>query len=432
MGPLLNPNLLAALVLLTGPLALEKCLGPKKRVVWGIGFALLTLGLFISHSLAAYGTFLIQGVLAAGFLLVRKEFSRTKILLLLAGVVLLGGYGIYLARGEWPKLFNGDSDRWTWGLTALRTFAAHPFLGVGPGSFGEAYPIYRASPWGLNSLYAHNFFLEFLAERGLVGAGALFLLMGTLIHRAWKSVSQGPGLFLGLVGFCFYNLFHIGFSFPALFWLFFLIAGLAGEGKIPEGTSDLVFHKKPWIILMALLSFLVGLASFALFRSDQSLVRARLSIAAERWDRAAELVEKGLFWNRWNSGLYEVRAGVRLKSQDWVGAKADLDRAVALAPSSAGFRAESAELAVERGDVDQALKDYDTATRLLPLKAAFWERRGDLLSGMGRKEDAGQAYAGALRALSDARVLGGDADRRAEWTKRVEEKKQSLFHVPKN
>lgn len=440
-GPLLNPNLLAALVILVAPQALELGRGAA-RILWWPAAGLLGLGLLLSHSMAAYAAVLIQIGLAAALFWLRKANGSKKYFLGLAGIALLVGTGIFLARAEWPKLFHGDPDRWTWNLTALKAFAAHPILGVGPGAFGEAYPVYRATPWGLNSLYAHNFILEFLAERGLAGAGALFLLMGTLIARAGRNAVKGnsSGLFLGVVGFCFYNLFHMGFSFPALYWLFFLSASLAASEALsssPPVKDGLCNQTRPTNgattkIFLTILWVLLGVVSFALFRADQCLAQARVSLFEDRWDQARERIENGLFWNRWSPGLYELRAAMQMKSQNWDGAKTDLDRAVALAPASAVFRIESAELAVERGEADQALRDYETATRLMPLKAASWERWGDLLAEHGRTEAADRAYAGALRALSDPRVLGGDAARRETSTKRVEEKKQRLGHVPKD
>lgn len=436
-APLLNPNLLAALVLLTGPLTLTYGFGTEvprgTRWFWMIGAAVLLLGLFLSQSLVAFGTALLQIGLAMLFLTRRSSNSDKRYLYLLVGIGFLMGCGFLWGRSEWSKLFHGDPDRLSWWLTSLRTFAAHPILGVGPGAFGEAYPAYRASEWGLNSLFAHNFILEFLAERGFLGAGALFILIGSLLRKAGRSVWEGKGLglFLGLVGFCFYNLFHIGFSFPALFWMFFLAAGLAvadeieGQNKIQKGLNG---RKIP--LLTGVLGLLFGLGSFALFRSDQCLARARVSLSKDRWDRVHAQVEQGLFWNRWSPALYEIRAALRIKSQDWDGAKADLTRAVMLAPAAAGFRTELAELVIEGGDVDRGLKEYEQATRLLPLKPGPWERWGDLLSGQRRIADADRAYAGALRALSDPTVLGADVSRRTAWIQRVSEKRRRLG-VPK-
>lgn len=432
-APLLNPNLLAALVLLTGPLALSYGFGlgvpGGTRWFWMIGSGVLLLGLVFSHSLVAYGTGLLQMGVAVVFWRKRTSIINIKRLILVGGIGLFMGLGIFWGRSEWPKLFHGDPDRLGWWLTALRTFASHPLLGVGPGAFGEAYPAYRASEWGLNSLFAHNFFLEFLAERGFWGAGALFILIGSLLRRAWMSVREGKrlGLFLGLVGFCFYNLFHIGFSFPALFWLFFLAAGLAAADDVGgQITNQKELNGRKIPLLTAAFGLLWGLASFALFRSDQCLARARVFLSGDHWDQVQTQVEQGLFWNRWSPSLYEMRATLRIKAQDYDGAMADLTRAVMLAPSASVFREELAELAMEAGDVDRGLMEYEKVTRLMPLKPASWERWGDLLSGQGRKAEADRAYAGALRALSDPLVLGADVSRRTAWIQRVSEKRRWL------
>lgn len=436
-GLLLNTNILAALTLLTGPLAVQWWLrseeGGRARWLWAMGFGALLTGLLLSRSLVGYGTAFLQAALALGLFRGRggKAFRRIFWPLAAAGL-LVALAGLFFARADWPKLFHGDADRWTWWWTALRAFSSHPWLGVGPGAFAEAYPAFRAAPWGLNSLYAHNFVLEFLAERGLLGAGALFLLMGTFLVRARRTVSGGAGLFLGLTGFCVYNLFHIGFSFPALLWLFFLAAGLAGPEEDLPAVSLSGTRRRALALSAAALGILLAGSSAALFRSEQFLGFARAAVQEEQWGPAREWVDRGLRWNRWNPELFELRAALRLKSQDWEGASADLARAVALAPASAGLRVESAELALEGGDADRALREYETATRLLPLKASSWERRGDLLAGRGQKEEARRSYAGALRALSDPRVLAGDPTRRAAAARRVEEKAKRLNDVPKN
>ncbi len=441
-GPLLNPNLLAALGILVMPKALELCGKGNLRLLWWPVALLLVLGVLFSRSMAAYGTVLVQVILAVIFLMNNSANKSNKHIFVAAGIVLLALVGFYLSRAEWIKLFHGDADRWTWWTSAAHMFASHPILGVGPGAFGEAYPAYRAAPWGLNSLYAHHFILEMLAERGLFGAGTFFLLVGILVVRAGRNVLKGtpPGLFLGGVGFCIYNLFHMGFSFPALYWMFMIAVGLSayvGEPDFFKRSNSLQgsphFLETATSKIMTIgLCLLVGVASFSVFRADQWMVLAQVSLSEDRWEEAQESVKKGLFWNRWNPGLYELRAALRMRSQNWEGAKEDLDRAVLLAPASAVFRLESAELARERGDSAQALRDYETATRLMPLKASAWERWGDLLKSLGKPADADRAYAGALLALSDPRVLGGDADRRELFRKRVEEKKQRCGHDKKD
>jgi tetratricopeptide (TPR) repeat protein len=437
-GPLLNPNILVALLILTGPLTIhfftKSDSPPLVRGFWGVAAFIVCAGVLLSHSMAGYAVAAVQGVVAVMLSLRRRENMGKRSWILLVAILLLVGAGFYLVRGEWPKLLHGDSDRWTWWATALRAFSSHPFLGVGPGAFGEAYPAFRASPWGLNSLYAHNFGSELLAERGLAGAGVLFLLIGTILYQAWRGVVRGtsPALFLGLAGFCLYNLFHIGFSFPGLFWLFFLASGLA----IPlEDVPPIEWSRGRWIKLSFFFlggGLLLGAASYALFRGDQAMARARYFISTDQWDRVSTQVEQGLRWNPRNPALYEIRAAVRVRSQDWEGASSDISRAIRLAPAVAGFRVGAAQLALEKGDAEQAIRHYERVNQLMPLQAAPWESRADLLVNAQRIEEADQAYQGALRALSDPRVLGGDQDRRAAWTQRIENKVKALRNDRKN
>ncbi len=430
VGTLLNPNILVSLAALAWPVAwglgLENPRGSRARRLWMLGAGVLVFGVLVSGSVVGLSVFLVQTVIGA--LVLGKRGAPWRLLWpWLAGGVVLAGLGLFVfARADVVKIFHGDPDRWTWWMSALRMFADRFFLGVGPGAFGEAYPAYRAADWGLNSLYAHNFFLEVLAERGALGAGAFAVFLWLSLGQARREIVPAgwPGLGLGLGGFFLYSLFHIGFSFPALYWLFFLAAGLAAAPEDGPGPR----RPKRWAAAAGTAAILLAGASVALFRSSQCLAQARDSWSRGALVEARELADRGLRWNPWNPELLELRAGLRLRAQDWDGARRDVDRAVALAPASAGFRIDAAELALERGDADEALRQYDAAVRLMPLNPSAWERRGDLLAGRGRRGDARASYDGALRALADPRVWGGDADRRRAASLRVEEKRGRIRH----
>jgi O-antigen ligase len=65
-------------------------------------------------------------------------------------------------------------------------FLDHPWLGVGAGNYAEAYPNYYVSTW-LDPLgHAHNYYLNMLAELGILG-GALLLLVLALLFRDFGS-----------------------------------------------------------------------------------------------------------------------------------------------------------------------------------------------------------------------------------------------------
>ena len=418
-GPLLNPNVLVSLLLLTGPGAFFLAMEKERSWFWGVVCGVSVGSVLLSRSWVGCLVLAFQF-----FWCVRRWGGNRRWLWFLLGFAVVA-LGLFLARADAHKLFHGDPDRWHWWAGALRMIFDRPWLGVGPGAFGEAYPAYRAGVWGLNTLYAHNFFLELWAERGVVGVGALLFLAKTAF------CGERSGLWLGLVGFLLFNLVHIGFSFPALYWLFFLILGLnttpndQGEAR----TASLEEKKIPWVpaAVGAFLWVVVCGASFSLFRSSQCLEWAKIAFKNDQSVLARSWSDQGLRWNPWNPELYELRSALKLGQQDWEGATKDLYKAVALAPAAAGFRVDVAELALQRGDRVEALKQYDEAVRLMPLKTHAWERRGDILAGDGLTAQAKESYSNALRALDDPRVLGGDRVRQSEAVRRVTEKKANLL-----
>lgn len=96
-------------------------------------------------------------------------------------------------------------------------FLDHPWLGVGAGNYAEAYPNYYVSTW-LDPLgHAHNYYLNMLAELGVLG-GLVLLVTLTLIFRQlggpllqarnpafWRAVLGG--VIGGMVVFCVHDLF---------------------------------------------------------------------------------------------------------------------------------------------------------------------------------------------------------------------------------
>jgi len=98
-------------------------------------------------------------------------------------------------------------------------FLDHPWLGVGAGNYGQAYPDYFVGTWRDALGHAHNYYINMLAELGLVGGCTLLLLLGLAFRQLggalvssegrrnnfWRAVLAG--VFGGLVVFCVHNMF---------------------------------------------------------------------------------------------------------------------------------------------------------------------------------------------------------------------------------
>lgn len=84
--------------------------------------------------------------------------------------------------------------RWALWDSAWRMFRDRPWTGVGPGGFHRLFTAYH--PEALDGEYgwgsAHNLYLHQLAERGLAGAAALAVLLGTMAARAVRAARTTP------------------------------------------------------------------------------------------------------------------------------------------------------------------------------------------------------------------------------------------------
>ena len=164
------------------------------------------------------------GRLASG-LLQRKRWlmilAGAGVLALLAGLLLFSR-GLVSGVGVRQQVMSG----------ALKTIAAHPLSGAGPGALGEALIRYQQP---LPTLWsdAHNLILTMVAETGLIGGLALVWLgwAGLNVGRTtwqqarseWKLASQTCAA--ALLGFLVHNQVDSMFKFPLMMLHVAILAG---------------------------------------------------------------------------------------------------------------------------------------------------------------------------------------------------------------
>ena len=85
-----------------------------------------------------------------------------------------------------PMILGGS--RFLWWSSAVRMFVSAPWTGVGAGGFGTAYPFFKVGHVD-NTIHAHSFPLQFLAETGVAGAAAASYLAWSW----WKSAAGARG-----------------------------------------------------------------------------------------------------------------------------------------------------------------------------------------------------------------------------------------------
>ena len=168
---------------------------------------------------------------------------------IVVGVVWVGADLDIMRRVANDPLTTGATmDRQAvWGDT-LKMITAHPILGVGLGAFETIYPIYGRGNGTFAIQFAHNDYLQVLADGGIVG-GALTLWFIIAVFRdfAHGTRSRDPllnalalGGGSGIVALLVHSLFDFNLQLPSNALLFLVLAAIVGmtaDGRKRE-TGD--------------------------------------------------------------------------------------------------------------------------------------------------------------------------------------------------
>lgn len=184
-GTFANPNLLAAHVLLLGPLAFLAALAAGTREVRGITWALVGLaylGLVLTFSRAGVGAALLAAALA---LAARRPPARrplavaggVALVALLLGTVVTGG-GLIGGFGR--------SEAWRLGVEVA---GANPLTGVGLSRGGDV--MNATAGDGSTYRHAHNLWLTWWVEAGVLALVAMIWITIWLLARSARDAVLG-------------------------------------------------------------------------------------------------------------------------------------------------------------------------------------------------------------------------------------------------
>jgi len=234
---LFYPNTLAGALLLLLPGSLAAVLGTPHLTRPARGFVAAILGggagacLYWSGSKS--GWLLALGAAAVAWW--RLPLRRALRVGVLCGLVLVGlagfawKYAAFFQRGATSVVARFDYWR-----AALRTAAAHPVWGTGPGTFWRAYERIK-SPESEMARLAHNDYLQQASDSGWPGFVLYGLWVGGgLVRTARRAFGGGSWLafamWLGVAGWAAHNGMEFGLYIPALAWPAFAMLGWLSAG----------------------------------------------------------------------------------------------------------------------------------------------------------------------------------------------------------
>jgi len=258
----------------------------------------------------------------------------------------------------------------------VKVFQERPLLGTGLGDFWIAYPKYRQRQAN-ESRYAHNNFLQILAEAGPIAeAGLLLLVLYPLLGLRKIKAGKDPALssiFSALLVLGSHWLWDYGLYVPELASVFFVL--LAALAVKREGSRTPRPLSRTALALMATLLAVLWAASVWIFaeqrlvkNADRFLFRKNPAAAAASAGRALRLIPA-------DDRACAILAAAAAQKGDKESVVTDYyRRAIALNPRFAFSHRDLGDYYYHHGQIDAAEAEYARALELYPNNLDFLVR----------------------------------------------------------
>jgi O-antigen ligase len=161
-----------------------------KRILVGLAGVVMGLGLIFSASKGAILSWA-GAMFLLGLLLILREKYRRKGALFIGIFLLICGYAVQIGV-EYPlerfmKVESVIESRSRYAARTMDLFADFQVAGVGVGNFQYAFPKYQSEKDKKKYyIYAHNDWVQYMAEAGIVGLGLLLGGVAYYIFRTMK------------------------------------------------------------------------------------------------------------------------------------------------------------------------------------------------------------------------------------------------------
>lgn len=260
-GSYVNHNHYAGLMELLIPVAAGHLLSRREHdpARMFLGFAVLVpiASLLLSGSRGGLVSLFAELLILGGVLLVRfRRQGRLGLATILALGTVGAGLFLWLDGGQItahlatvfqvprsPEATVGD--RIVMARDSLRILRDHPWVGIGLGSFEDAYPRYQSFSSDFVVNHAHNDYVEALVETGAVGGTFILLALAIFFRRAFANLHERLqlrvgwvqlGAALGCCGLLVHSLADFNFHIPANAAWFCASLAVALSGRVPDAT----------------------------------------------------------------------------------------------------------------------------------------------------------------------------------------------------
>jgi O-antigen ligase len=438
-GPLGHPNLLAAFLVMTLPLAFMLALRAVARRKWVCLGVLLIVGF---ASCAAIVASLSRGAwLGLGAVVIILGLSwigrrpRVKTVLIstaaLLSVSIIAGWAVLRNPNmttslshRFQHLTEATSRLHIW-RAGLEIFRDHPLFGCGLDAFQLAFPQYRTAAywnveWNATPAKAHNELIQVLATEGLVGGIAVFVLTTAIVFCGIRAYRRAPpkqrflllAMLASLGGFYVQGL--VGFTTAGLGTLVITLAALLSRfGRQPiSNTAVPASHVQPgtkvWVgavrggigaaaVVLLLVAVVRPMQADRACQAGENLLEADALASVGQFEKAVA-IEPGrdIYWVKLGTAaqiaMHATSDPVE-RNRFLLRSRQAFEKALVLVPANVYHHVNLGRILAEfalqgsasRGDV---FREFDVALAVDPNNACFHTDAGNAALALGDLERA--------------------------------------------
>jgi len=355
------PGHYAALLLLAAPLVVERGWRSVRwrQVGWSVVLALIAVAMVLTRSLAAPAIAAVLLVpLAAGKV-------RSRLVRVAAGLLLAVAVAVVALRHDLGSL-EPIRLRWVNWQTTGWVFGQHRWLGVGLGGVGQAGLLAPTAAVNITP-YAHNTYLQLLAEFGIVGVGVLAAGVWALLRLVRTGLRAHPGLALAVATIPLHNVVDFSAYAPEVLLPWAVLAGTLAGRSLPLPERPL----RGSVVLT--LAGLGALLSTLAWRGEVELASATAPPSA----RPVETALAAARWVPWEVTPVEFAAGLALEGVEPAVVLSNVDRLLAarawVRPHSASWAESRCRLLLAQKRRGEALVWAREARRRAPWREGLAE-----------------------------------------------------------
>ncbi|MGB2222477.1 MAG: O-antigen ligase family protein [Neptunomonas phycophila] len=229
------------------------------KIIIRAALAIMVIGLVLSHSRMGNSSFFIALTITAFIYLITQQFSRQAIVLFISLLAIdLFIVGAFFGVDKVVDRLNDTStlnesrdevDRYAYEL-----FKDNLILGTGAGTFITAFPAYRQKDITIFYDHAHNDYLEFISERGVLGTLPLavavvlsfIVALKTLVTRK-NPIMKGTafGCIMSITALMIHSTVDFNLNIPTNSTSFMLVITLAWISYfMPSPEKSRLVHAK--------------------------------------------------------------------------------------------------------------------------------------------------------------------------------------------